>query len=290
MARTLPVASLNSVFQPLESVRISPLDRGFLFGDGVYEVIPVYDGLPFRMDQHVARLGNSLAAIRLANPMAPTDWRQLVSSLVEANGGGTMSVYLQVTRGADVRRDHGFPGSAGPTVFAMCSSMDPMRADILSDGAAAIVADDTRWQRCDIKATSLLPNVLTRQLAEESGCIEAIMVRDGLVTEGAASTVFVVSNGVIVTPPNGPGILPGTTRDLVLELAGSADLPARIEPVSETALRAADEIWLTSATREVVPVTRLDGAVVGSGRPGPVWQRVHDLYQGYKARLAESAA
>ena len=290
MARTLPIASLNGDFQPLESVRISPLDRGFLFGDGVYEVIPVYDGLPFRMDPHVARLANSLAAIRVPNPLTPAEWRQLVSSLIEANGAGTMSVYLQVSRGADVRRDHGFPGAATATVFAMCSSMDPMRPEIRRDGAAAMVTDDTRWQRCDIKATSLLPNVLTRQLAEESGCIEAIMVRDGLVTEGAASTVFIVSEGVVVTPPNGPGILPGTTRDLVLELADSADLPTRIAPVTEAQLRSADEIWLTSATREVVPVSRLDGAAVGAGRPGPVWQRMVELYQGYKARLAESAA
>jgi D-alanine transaminase len=282
-------AYLNGSFLPIEEARVPVLDRGFLFGDGVYEVIPVYAGRLFRLDEHLQRLERSLAEVRIANPHDRAGWTALLERLVAANGGGDLAVYLQITRGV-AKRDHAFPAAVHPTVFCMANPITPMSAEQLARGVSAVTRRDLRWGRCDIKAITLLANVLMRQEAAEEGAIEAILVRDGLATEGAASNLFVVRDGVIVTPPKGPRILPGITRDLVVELASGAGLPLREAEIPETVLRTAEEVWLTSSTKEVVPVTRLDGTAVGAGVPGPVWERVQDLYRQYKGGLANAAS
>ena len=281
---------LNGQFLPLEQARVPVLDRGFLFGDGVYEVIPVYGGHLFRLEQHLERLEHSLAGIRLANPMSHGRWREVLEQLVARNGGGDQSVYLQVTRGAGPKRDHAFPDGVPPTVFAMSSPLAPVSGDILRSGISAITLPDIRWQLCHIKAITLLPNVLLRQQAVDAGCAEAILLRDGQVTEGAASNIFIVQAGTLITPPKGPLLLPGVTRDLILELAAANGIPYRETPIPESALRAAEEVWLTSSTREILPVTRLDDAPVGNGQPGPLWARLLALYQDYKQALREGKA
>lgn len=277
----MTIAYFDGEFGPLEDIRISPLDRGFMFGDGVYEVIPVYAGRMFRADAHLERLERSLAAIRIEDAMGRNRWSALLEELVERNGGGHQAVYLQVTRGA-APRDHAFPGSVAPTVFAMTRLID---VDSDRPPLRAITRPDIRWTRCDIKSVALLPNVLMRQEAQDAGASEAIMIRDGLLTEGTSSNVFVVLGDSVYTPPKSTHILGGVTRDLLLELAAAAGVDCREEPVTEAQLRIAREIWVTSSTREVVAVTRLDGEPVGEGVPGPLWKRVHDLYQDFKARL-----
>lgn len=275
------IAYLNGEYLPLEEAKISVLDRGFLFGDGVYEVIPVYDGTLFRLGPHLDRLERSLAQTRISNPHSREGWETLLRTLVGLGDGDQLVVYLQVTRGV-ARRDHAFPQEVTPTVFAMVNPVQPPTAEMLAKGVKAVIRDDLRWHRCDIKAITLLANVLMRQSAADEGAVEAILVRDGRVTEGAASNVFVVDQGVIVTPAKGPLLLPGITRDLVVELACAEGLACREGDVSEAELRAADEVWLTSSTKEVLPVTRLDGVAVGDGIPGPVWRRVYALFQDYK--------
>ena len=277
----MTTAYFNGEYGPLEDIRISPLDRGFLFGDGVYEVIPVYAGRLFRAGAHLDRLERSLSAIRIEDPLGRSGWNGLLEELVERNGGGHQAVYLQVTRGA-APRDHAFPGDVAPTVFAM-TRLVAVKSD--TQPWQAVVRPDIRWLRCDIKSVALLPNVLLRQEAEDAGASETIMVRDGLVTEGTSSNVFVVRGDSVHTPAKSTHILGGVTRDLLLELAGEAGIDCREEPITEAQLRSAREIWVTSSTKEVVPVTRLDGEAVGEGVPGPLWQRVHGLYQNFKERL-----
>ncbi len=260
------------------------MDRGFIFGDGVYEVIPVYGGRLFRLDEHLQRLDNSLAGIRLANPMAMAEWTEILERLVQENGGGEQSVYLQLTRG-HAPRDHAFPEQTQPTVFISCSPLKPVAAAQLQQGVAAICLEDIRWKHCHIKAIALLPNILLRQQAIDAGAQEAILIRDGVVTEGAASNVFIVKDGVIKTPPKGPFLLPGITRDLLLELADSKGFTNHEWQFGLEELQQADEIWLTSSTKEVLPVTRLDNKPVGTGQPGPIWKQMINLYQGYKRAL-----
>ncbi len=282
----MTIAYLNGEFQPLEETRISPLDRGFLFADGVYEVIPVYAGRLFRADAHLDRLERSLASIRIADPLGRTGWNTLLDGIIERNGGGHQAVYLQVTRGA-APREHGFPGSVAATVFAMTRILDG-QPQILPINA--VTRPDIRWTRCDIKSVALLPNVLMRQEAADASAAEAILIRDGLVTEGTASNVFVVQDDFVSTPPDSPHILGGITRELIKELMSSASIECRDEPVTETALRAAREIWVSSSTKEVTPVVRLDDKPVGEGVPGPLWERVHGLFQDYKQRLMRGDA
>ena len=276
---------LNGVFLPIDQACVPVLDRGFLFGDGVYEVIPVYGGNLFRLEQHLQRLDHSLAGVRIGNPLSRTLWRDTLDELVERNGGGDQSIYFQVTRGAAPKRDHAFPANVLPTVFMMSTPLAPLPADLAQNGIAAITLPDIRWQMCDIKAITLLPNVLLRQEALDKGAAEAILLRDGLAVEGAASNLFIVKDGAIITPPKGPQLLPGITRDLILELAAAHQVSHREAVITEAELRAADEIWLTSSTREILPVTRLDGQAVSGGKPGPVWARMIGLYQDYKRTL-----
>jgi D-alanine transaminase len=280
---------LNGEFMPLAEARVPVLDRGFIFGDGVYEVIPVYARVPLRLVEHLARMQNSLNAIHLRNPLATDEWTRIVGEIIERNAWDDQSVYVQVTRGV-APRDQAFPADATPTVFVMANPMSKPSAEQRERGVGVITAEDFRWQRCDIKSVSLLANCLLRQLAAEAGCVEAILLRDGHVTEASTSNVFLVKNGVIVSPPKDRRILPGITLDLVLDLAREARLPIEIRPVPERELREADEIWVSSSTKEVLPVTTLDGKPVGNGKPGPLYARMHALYQDHKAQIARAAA
>ena len=279
MANALSIVYLNGSFQNIRKAHISPLDRGFLFGDAVYEVIPVYGGKPLLLNKHLARLDRSLSEIRMLNPHTPEKWTSIINSLIEKNSGGNLGIYLQISRGTESGRDHAFPQVVTPTVFGMASRIAD--ANFQDTGVAAITLPDSRWARCDIKSTALLANILARQQAADAGADDAILIRDGYVTEASVSSVIIVEGGVLVTRNDGPELLPGTTRQLVLELATEAGLSCREEAVTEKRLRAADELWLMSATRDVVPVTHLDGSIVGNGKPGPVWRRVKDLYAAY---------
>ncbi len=277
---------LNGEFLAPEAARVSAFDRGFIFGDGVYEVIPVFGGRLFRLPQHLARLDSSLREIRLVNPLAGAEWQKIFERLVDIQGGGDLSIYLEVTRGV-AARDHAFPPKVTPTVFAYAAPLKYPPKEQVEQGISAITAPDIRWLRCDIKAIALLPNALLRQQAIDAGTAEAILLRDGFMTEGAASNIFVIKNGRAVTPPKGPLILPGVTRDLVLELALIHGVPCAEAAVSETELRNADEVWLTSSTKEVLAITRLDGKPVGAGRPGPLHARMLAFYKDYKRAFCE---
>ncbi|MCS6946083.1 MAG: aminotransferase class IV [Steroidobacteraceae bacterium] len=277
-------AYLGGEFLPLSAARISPLDRGFLFADGVYEVIPVYAGRPFLFVEHCTRLARSLDAIRLRIPYDIDRWRAIVGSLIERNGGGDMYVYLQVTRGAEHGRNPA-PLPASHTVFAFCAPLPIASAERRRDGIACITASDPRWARCDIKSVALLPNVLLRQQALDAGANEAILLRDGLLTEGTSSTVHAVLDGALVAPPESPRILPGTTRTVVAELARRCGIRYRSAEISAAQLRSAPEILLASALREIDAVTTLDGAAVGSGVPGPCYRQLRAAFDDLKREL-----
>ena len=262
----VPLCYLNGDFLPLAEARVSPLDRAFLFGDAVYEVIPVYAGRPFRLREHLDRLGRSLQGIRMDPPLTHTGWAEVLERLVERNGGGDKILYLQVSRGAEAARNHVWSAGLRPTVFAYVSALDALPERMLDAGVAAITATDTRWARRDIKSTALLANVL--------------------LTEGSSTTVHVIAQGVLHTPPNGPHILPGTTRDVVAELAARLGLEFLSTPVTAARLRSADEIWLAFSTRGLLPVTTLDAAPVGDGRPGRYFRRMHAAFLDYVHELA----
>jgi len=278
------IVYLNGEFLPLSRARISPLDRGFIFGDGVYEVIPVYARRVFRLDDHLARLERSLEGIRLANPHTRPQWGQIISELVRRSTHEDQSVYLQITRGA-AKRDHAFPSGVAPTVFLMTGTLSVPTPEAVDAGVAAATMPDNRWLRCDLKTIALLPNVLLRQQAIDAGAVEAVLLRDGWLTEGAASNIFVVVDGVLLTPPKSHLMLPGITYDVILELAAAHGLPCEVRPVSEAELRSAQAVWLTSSTREVLAITRLDGKAVGDGRPGPLFRRMHGLFQQFKEQV-----
>jgi len=278
------IVYLNNEFLPADQACVPVLDRGFIFGDGVYEVIPVYGGKLFRLDEHLQRLHNSLTAVRIPNPLSHAGWGTMLNELIAQNDGDEQSLYLQVTRGS-AQRDHAMPDDPVPTVFAMSNPLHPVSQEIRNQGVAAITLNDIRWQRCHIKAISLLPNILLRQEALDQGAAEAILIRDGLATEGAASNLFIVSDGMLITPPTGPFLLPGITRDLILELAEANKITCCEKNISCDELQNANEIWLTSSTKEILPVTRLDDAPVANGQPGPLFQHMLGLYQNYKQQL-----
>ena len=281
----MTTAYLNGTFLPLEDACVPVMDRGFLFGDGVYEVIPVYGGKLFRLAHHLKRLENSLAAVRIGNPLSDKEWETMLMELVSRNAGADQAVYLQVTRGVAAKRDHAFPADTGPTLFAMST---PMAAAVDIDtitGVTAITLPDIRWSHCNIKAITLLPNVMLRQQAVDAGAAEAILIRDGYAIEGAASNIFIVKNGLLHTPPNSSALLPGITRDLIIELAANNSIPFRETDITAANLFDADEIWLTSSTREISAVTRLDDTVISAGKPGPLWRHIITLYQDYKAAI-----
>jgi D-alanine transaminase len=270
---------LDGVYLPLSEARISPLDRGFLFGDGAYEVIPVYARQPFRLAGHLARLANTLAALRLPDPHTVDAWTEIVARTIAGNPWADQSIYLQVTRGADGVRRHAFPAESRPTVFLMSEPLPAPTPAQLDAGIAAVSADDDRWLRCNLKTTALLANCLLRQRAVEAGCAETVLFRDGFLTEGAASNIFVVRGGVLLAPPKSHLILPGITYDLVLDLAVRHGMPFEVRPVSVDETRGAEELWLTSSTKEVLPIVMLDGQPVGEGRPGPMARTMLGWYR-----------
>ena len=275
---------LNGRFLPIEEATVPVLDRGFIFGDGVYELIPVYSRVPFRLDEHLARLERSLGEVKIRNPFSRTQWRDIIYRLIDAQAFEDQGVYFQVTRGV-AKRDHAFPKDAQPTVFMMANPLVTPPREAVQKGAVAVSAQDNRWLRCDIKSISLIGNCLLRQVSAEAGAAETILFRDGKLTEASASNVFVVKNGVILSPPKGNLILPGITYDVVTELAQANGLPLELRDVSEKEVRGADEIWVTSSSKEVLPIVALDGAQVGEGRPGPVFARMHQLYQEFKQKV-----
>lgn len=278
------IVYLNGEFLPIEQAFVPVLDRGFIFGDGIYEVIPVYSRRPFRLDEHLVRLQNSLNGVRIANPHTHEEWKKRVCELIERDDSDDQYVYLHITRGV-AKRDHAFPKDATPTVFMMSSPLVTSSRELVESGVSAVSAVDNRWDRCDIKAISLLPNVLLRQTAIDAGATETVMFRNGTLTEGAASNIFAVENGVILAPPKDNHMLPGITYDLVLELAAADHIPVEIGKFDEARIRQADELWLTSSTKEVLAITTLDGKPIGNGKPGPLFRRMHALYQDYKARV-----
>lgn len=258
------------------------MDRGFLFGDGAYEVIPVYSRRPFRLPEHLARLRHTLDGIRLANPHSEAEWMRLIGEIIARNDGEDQSVYLQITRGADTKRNHAFPAKVTPTVFIMSEPLLTPPAAQRERGIATISSPDVRWLRCDLKTTSLLANCLLRQQAVEAGCVETILFRDGFMTEGAASNIFAVKDGALLAPPKDNLMLPGITYDVVLELAAAHGFPAEVRPVAEAEARGADELWMTSSTKEVLPIVVLDGKPVGRGQPGPAFAQMYAWYQDFK--------
>ncbi|MDB6088345.1 MAG: daaA [Gammaproteobacteria bacterium] len=288
MADPLPICYLNGAHLPLEEARISPLDRGFLYADGAYEVMPVYGGRPFRFEAHGDRLTRSLAEIRMRDPHTRDEWRRIFGKLIAENGGGDQYVYWQVSRGAERGRNHAPLPDIPRTVFAFCAPLPVATPETLENGIVCVTATDTRWARCDIKSISLLANVLLRQLAVDANAAEIILLRDGELMEASASAVHVVIADELRSPPNSRKILSGTTRGVMEEMAARAGLPFRATPISETELRGADEIWLSAATRELQSVTKLDGRRVGSGKPGPHWRRVYGELQRYKRELADT--
>jgi D-alanine transaminase len=275
------IVYLYGQFLPLEEARVPVLDRGFIFGDGVYEVIPVYSRHPFRLHEHLERLQQSLSGIRLENPHTPAEWEALVIDLIERNSLQDQSVYLQVTRGS-APRDQAFPKAATPTVFLMCMELTTPPRELVESGASAVSARDIRWDRCDLKVISLLPNVLLRQMSADVGAAETIMFRDGILTEGSASNIFAVENGVILTPPKDKHVLPGITYDVVLELAAAEGIPIEFGHFEEDRIRRADELWCTSSTKEILAIVELDDQPVANGKPGPIFRRMYQLYQAYK--------
>jgi len=283
------IVYLNGEFMPLEDARIPVLDRGFIFGDGVYEVIPVYSGHPFRMPEHLRRLQRSLDSVKLANPMSDAEWLKLTHEVIARNQGDDQSVYLQVTRGV-AKRDHAFPKDARPTVFMMSSPLVTPAKELVENGVAAITTTDYRWLKCHVKSVSLLGNCLLRQTAADAGASEVVLFRDGFLTEGSSSNVFAVSAGKLLAPPKNHLILPGITYDVVLELAAANRMPLEVREIPEVEIRAASELWLTSSTKEVLAITTLDAKPVGTGKPGAMFRKIYQLYQEFKRTVMRRAA
>jgi len=274
---------LNGAFMPIEEAKISVLDRGFIFGDGVYEVIPVYSRHAFRLAEHLKRLQHSLDGIKLPNPHSASEWANIFNELIQRNVPKDQYLYLHITRGV-AKRDHAFPNPpVPPTVFVLSNPLTTPPVEQLQNGISCITVVDNRWLRCDIKAIALLPNVLLRQAAIEAGCAEAILIRDNaFLTEGAASNIFAVKNGKLLTPPKDNLMLPGITYDVILEIAAENNIPLEVRRVSKEEVLSADELLLTSSTREVLAITMLDGKPVGNGKPGAMFAKLHPLYQTFK--------
>ena len=273
------IVYLNGDFMPLGEARVPVLDRGFIFGDGVYEVVPVYSRNPFRLSEHLRRLQHSLDGIRLVNPMTDAEWTRLTHEIIARNAGDDQSIYYQVTRGA-AKRAHEFPANVKPTVFMMSNPLVTPAREQVDKGVACITATDFRWLKCDLKSVSLLGNCLLKQMAVDAGAAEVVMFRDGYLTEASASNVFIVRGGVLIAPPKNHLILPGITYDVVIEIATANKIPLELREVTEQEVKAADELWITSSTKEVLAVTTLDGKAVGSGKPGAVTRALQKAFFG----------
>jgi D-alanine transaminase len=275
------IVYLNGEFVALADAKVSVLDRGFIYGDGVYEVIPAYGRRPFRMPQHLARLSRSLDGIRLANPHSDAQWQRLVEAIVAKQPFDDQAVYLQITRGV-ARRDHAFPAGVPATVFMMSNPLPLPSPEQVERGVAVVTAEDNRWLRCDLKTTSLLGNVLMRQLAADASAVETVMFRDGWLTEASASNVLIVRDGTVLAPPKDNHILPGITYDATLEVTRVAGVPLEVRPVAKDEALSADEMWISSSTKEVLAVTTVDGRPFAGGTPGPVFRKVHGAFQAAK--------
>jgi D-alanine transaminase len=280
---------LNGTFLPLEEAKVPVLDRGFLFGDGVYELVPVYSRVAFRLDEHLARLERSLSEAGIHNPHGRAQWREIVYRVIDAQPFEDQGVYFQVTRGV-AKRDHAFPKGVEPTVFMMSNPLVNPPREQVEKGGSAVSAPDNRWLRCDIKSISLIGNVLLRQLSAEAGGAETILFRDGRLTEASASNVFIVKRGVIQSPPKDRLILPGITYDVVTELARAHGMALEFRSITQAEVRAADELWVTSSSKEVFPIVELDGRRVGGGVPGPLFRRMYQLYQEFKQKVMRAGA
>lgn len=278
------VVLLNGELLPLSEARIPVLDRGFIFGDGIYEVIPLYNGKPFRGAQHLARLARSLAAIGIPNPYTESEWLAQIDRVVRANGLADQMVYMQVTRGV-ARRAHAFPKDVQPTVLIMTNPLVLPPAEAREQGVACVTMEDRRWLNCQIKSVSLLGNVLAAQYAAEHGVTEAIQFRDGYLTEASSSNVWVVRNGRVAAPPKDNLILEGIRYGLMEELCAAMEIPLEARRLSREEVFGADEVLISSATKELLPVVTIDGRTVGDGKPGPVFARLYAGYQAAKAAL-----
>ncbi|HZV91602.1 MAG TPA: D-amino acid aminotransferase [Caldimonas sp.] len=291
---TLPdtLCYLDGEYLPLSQAKVSVLDRGFIFGDGVYEVMPVYDRRLFRFDEHLARLGRSLSKLRMPSPHSREQWlercRRLIAALHEHGGAVDQTVYVQVTRGVAASRDHVMPPGLVPTVFMMANPMKPASGEQRHHGVACISARDFRWERGDIKSVSLLGNVLARQMSADHDALETIMFRDGYLTEASGSNVWVVHEGAVLGPPKSEHVLEGIRVELIKELCDECGIAYNLRPIAEADVASADELLLSSATKEVLPVTKLDGEGVGHGalrgKPGPVYARLYEAYQRAKRK------
>ena len=281
----MSIVYLNGKFLPIDEATVSVLDRGFIYGDGVYELIPVYHRKSYRLPQHLTRLQHSLDRIRLPNPHSASEWEAIVAGVIERQPFDNQGVYFQVTRGV-AKRDHTFPKDVPATVFMMSNPLATPTQDVIDNGVACVTANDERWLNCDIKSISLLGNVLMRQLAADQDAVETVMFRNGWLTEASASNVLIVKDGVIAAPPKDNLILPGITYGALYELADQGGLPFEIRPITASEVRAADELWLSSSTKEVVAIVTLDGHPVGHaahrGKPGPVFRWMHALFQASK--------
>jgi len=287
-ALCLPTVYLNGDFLPIEEAKISPLDRGFIFGDGVYEVIPFYAGRGLRMREHLQRLQRSLDELEIDNPYMLEQWETLITSLIEKNGGGNVGVYIQVTRGV-AKRDFPPPKGLTQTVFMMVNPLATPKPEIYTRGISCVSLDDNRWLKCHIKSVALLGAVLLKHESNQGGYDDAVLFRDGYLTESSASNIAAVKNGVILCPPMDNLVLPGITYELMIELARKSNMPLEIRRVPRRQVKTADELWIMSSTKEVVPIVKLDDKPIGSGLPGPIFKQMHQLFQDYKRALAESA-
>jgi len=281
------IVYLNGQYVPINEATVSVMDRGFLFGDGVYEVIPVFANKLLRFNEHIQRLQNSLRRVSLSNPHSTEEWAEIFTSLLEKNSGDDRAVYLQISRGTYEKRDLAINTNYPPTIFAMVLQVVAPDIEVLSAGISVITVDDFRWHACDIKSTSLIANVMLKQQAVDANVDDAILIRNGVVTEGTASNVFLVKDNALLTPPGGRQLLPGITRDLVIEIAENDGIIVEQREINENELYTADEIWMTSSTREIAPVISLNGNTVNSGVAGALWKRIMDLYQDYKALLRQ---
>jgi D-alanine transaminase len=272
---------LNGEFMPMEEAKVPVLDRGFIFGDGIYELVPVYSRAPFRLEGHLARMERSLSEVKIRNPYARAEWTKIIGQMIERQSFDDQGVYWQITRGV-AKRDHAFPKDAQPTVFMMSNPLVNPSRDVVENGARAVTAQDFRWHRCDLKTISLIGNCMLRQISAEAGAIETILFRDGKLTEASASNAYIVKDGVIATPPKDNLILPGITLDVVFDIVERGQLPLQVREITEAEVRGADEVWVSSSSKEIVAVVDLDGRPVGNGKPGPVFRKAWQLYQDFK--------
>ncbi len=272
---------LNGKFMPIEEAKVPVLDRGFIFGDGIYELVPVYSRAPFRLEGHLARMERSLSEVQIPNPYSRAEWTRIIEQVIDKQPFDDQGVYWQVTRGV-AKRDHAFPKDLQPTVFIMSNPLVNPSKDIVENGGKAVTSKDFRWHRCDLKTISLIGNCMLRQMSAEAGAVETLLFRDGRLTEASASNAYIVKDGVIATPPKDHLILPGITLDVVFDIVKRGNLPMEVREITEAEVFAADEVWVTSSSKEVVAIVEIDGKRIGAGKPGPVFRKAWQLYQDFK--------